>query len=487
MFVILAACRLCGWLVHRFLRQPQVIGEMIAGVILGPSLLGSVAPELQQFLFPPDSKPLLHAVAQIGIAIYMFLVGLDFRSDDFKAQAHSAVAVSVSGIVVPFLVAIFATPYLLQVPELFSAGVSRFNATLFFGAAIAITAFPVLARIIHDRGLSGTLIATQALSAAAIGDAVAWCVVAVVLASLGAGAGVAWIAIVGGLVLAAALIFLGPRLFAPLGRLAERQHDAGQPLSPTVLAVSLMLCTLSAYLSDVIGLHAVFGAFLIGTAMPRGVYAQRVRQLLEPFTLVFLLPVFFTYSGLNTQLTLVNSPQLLTIAALILAAVDLREVHRLLGGGAGGRAGQPHGPGAGRAHERPRPHRTDHREHRAAGRHHRPGAVFHAGAHGHRHHPHGLAPVRAGVRPRRARPRRNPAPAGPPVVRPLGNQLARRAPAVSRLPFISSSESRVPPVTPVASPASMYCNARAPSTSRTAMARPEYDQARNSRASPSGS
>jgi K+:H+ antiporter len=320
MFVILAACRLCGWAVRRFLHQPQVIGEMIAGVILGPSLMGTLAPGVQQFLFPPESKPLLYAVAQLGIALYMFLVGLDFRSDDFKSNAKGAVAVSVSGIVVPFIVAIFATPWLLSIPELFVGGVTRFNATLFLGAAIAITAFPVLARIVHDRGLEGTLIATQALSAAAIGDAVAWCVVAVVLASLGAGAGVAVVAIVGGLALSAVLILLGPRLFAPLGRLAQQQHDAGQPLSPTVLAAALMLCTLSAYVSDAIGLHAVFGAFLIGTAMPRGVFAQRMRQLLEPFTLVFLLPVFFTYSGLNTRLSMVNSPQLLLIAAAILAA-----------------------------------------------------------------------------------------------------------------------------------------------------------------------
>lgn len=320
MFAILAACRLCGWAVRRFLHQPQVIGEMIAGVILGPSLLGGLAPGVQHFLFPPESRPLLHAVAQTGIALYMFLVGLDFRSEDFKSNAKGAIAVSISGIVVPFIMAIFATPWLMSVPDLFVSGVTRFNATMFFGAAIAITAFPVLARIIHDRGLEGTLLATQALSAAAIGDAVAWCVVAVVLAGLGAGAGIAVLAIAGGTVLAAVLILLGPRLFAPLGRLAERQHEAGQPLSPTVLAVSLMLCTLSAYVSDIIGLHAVFGAFLIGTAMPRGVFAQRIRALLEPFTLVFLLPVFFTYSGLDTQLTMVNTPRLLWIAAAILVA-----------------------------------------------------------------------------------------------------------------------------------------------------------------------
>ena len=320
MFVILAACRLCGWAVRRFLHQPQVIGEMIAGVILGPSLLGELAPGVQQFLFPPESKSLLYAVAQTGIALYMFLVGIEFRGDDFKANARGAVAVSVSGIVVPFIVAVVATPWLMSIPELFVGGVSRFNATLFLGAAMAITAFPVLARIIHDRGLEGTSIATQALSAAAIGDAVAWCVVAVVLASLGAGAGVALLAIGGGALLAAGLIAYGPGLLAPLGRWAQLQHDAGQPLSPTVLAVALMLCTLSAYVSDVIGLHAVFGAFLIGTAMPRGVFAQRIRALLEPFTLVFLLPVFFTYSGLNTRLTTVDTPQLLLIAGAILAA-----------------------------------------------------------------------------------------------------------------------------------------------------------------------
>ncbi len=320
MFVILAACRLAGWLVRRFLRQPQVIGEMVAGVVLGPSLLGVLAPDLQHFLFPAESKPILYVVAQLGISLYMFLVGLDFRSDEFKSNVRGAFSVSLAGIVVPFIVAIVATPWLLGVPGLFTDGVSRFNATLFFGAAIAITAFPVLARIIHDRNIAGSAIATLCLSAAAIGDAIAWCVVAVVLASLGAGSGVAILAIAGGAVLVGVLVFLGPRLFAPLGRFAEREHAAGQPLSPTVLAAALVLCTLSAWTSEIIGLHAVFGAFLIGTAMPRGIFAERIRALLEPFTLVFLLPVFFMYSGLHTQLAMVNTPLILGIALAVLAA-----------------------------------------------------------------------------------------------------------------------------------------------------------------------
>jgi Kef-type K+ transport system membrane component KefB len=320
MFVILATCRLFGWLLRRWLHQPPVIGEMIAGVVLGPSLLGLVAPDVQAFLFPPDSKPVLYVVAQLGIGLYMFLVGLDFRSDEFRANAPSAVAVSVTGIVVPFIVAIVGTPLLLNVPGLFSAGVSQFNATLFMGAAIAITAFPVLARIIQERGLNGSLIGTLSLSAAAIGDAIAWCVLAVVLASLGAGAAVAIIAIVGGIFLAAVLIFLGPRMFASLGRLAEREHASGQPLGTTALAAALMLFTLSAWFADFIGLHAVFGGFLIGTAMPRGLFTERLKKRLEPFTVVFLLPVFFTYSGLNTRLTMVNTAPLLLIALAVLAA-----------------------------------------------------------------------------------------------------------------------------------------------------------------------
>ena len=319
MFVILATCRLCGWVVRRWLRQPQVIGEMIAGVLLGPSLLGAVAPQLQQFLFPPQSRPMLGVVAQLGIAIYMFLVGLDFRSADFKSNVRGAVAVSLTGIVVPFIVAILATPYLLHVPGLFTGKVTRFDATMFLGAAIAITAFPVLARIIHDRKLSGSSVATLALAAAAIGDAIAWCVVAIVLASLGAGSGVAILAIAGGAILAGVLMLLGPRIFAPLGRMAEREHAAGRGLSPTVLAAALMACTLSAWISETIGLHAVFGAFLIGTAMPRGVFAERLHELLEPFTIVFLLPVFFTFSGLNTRLTM-YTPELAWLALGILAA-----------------------------------------------------------------------------------------------------------------------------------------------------------------------
>ena len=320
LFFILAICRLVGWLGTRYLKQPQVVCEMIAGVILGPSLFGLFAPDIQKLVFPPDTKGVLYVGAQFGVGLYMFLVGLGFRTDHFKSNVRNAAAVSISGMAIPFVVAILMTPWLMQVPGLFAESASRFHATLFMGAAIAITAFPMLARIIHERGLSHTALGTLSLSAGAIDDAAAWCVLAVVLASFGAGSHLAVTAIAGGLTFAIVMIFIAPRLLAPLGRMAEREQALGKPLSPTLMSIVLMLFTLSAFAADAIGLHAVFGGFLLGTAMPRGALSEQVRRALEPFTVVVLLPMFFTYSGLNTQLTIVSDPRLMLVAMVILAA-----------------------------------------------------------------------------------------------------------------------------------------------------------------------
>jgi len=220
----------------------------------------------------------------------------------------------------PFLIAVIGTPWLMTVPGLFAESATRFDATLFMGAAIAITAFPMLARIIHERGLSHTSLGTLSLSAGAIDDAAAWCVLALVLASFGAGPAVAITAIVGGMVFAAFMLLVAPKLLKPLGRMAEREQALGQAISPSLLSIALMLFMLCAYTADAIGLHAVFGGFLLGTVMPRGALAENLRRLLEPFTVVLLLPMFFTYSGLNTQLAMVNNVELLLIGCVILAA-----------------------------------------------------------------------------------------------------------------------------------------------------------------------
>jgi Kef-type K+ transport system membrane component KefB len=316
LFIIVAVSRAVGWLAQRYLGQPQVVGEMIAGVILGPSLFGLLAPDLQAMIFPKEARGVLYVGAQLGVGLYMFLVGPGFRADHFRSNARSALAVSLSGMAAPFLVAVLISPWLLGVPGLFSPSVTTVQATLFMGACIAITAFPMLARIIHERGLSGTPLGTLSLSAGAIDDAGAWTVLAVVLATFGDGPMVAVKAIGGAILFGAVVLGLGPRLLAPLGRRAERRGGIAQG----DLAIALMLFLAAAFAMDAVGMHAVFGGFLLGAVMPRGAFTDGLRRQLEPITVVLLLPMFFAFSGLNTQLTLVDNLALLGVTLAILVA-----------------------------------------------------------------------------------------------------------------------------------------------------------------------
>lgn len=314
--VIIFTCRIVGWLGQKFLAQPQVVGEMIAGVILGPSLLGLLWPDLQAAIFPPESRNVLYAGAQLGVSLYMFLVGLTLRLDHFQSRARSAAAVSASGLAAPFLIAFLITPWLLEVPGLFSPDISRAGATLFMGACIALTAFPMLARIINERGLSGSPLGTLSLTAGAFDDAASWCVLAIVLATFGGGPGVAVLAIGGALLYFGFLLLFGRRLLAPLGRAVERRGE----MSMTILAITLGLFCTSAFIMDAIGIHGIFGGFILGVFMPRGLFAEELKRKVEPLTVVMLLPMFFTYSGLNTRMDMVNSLPLLLIALGILVA-----------------------------------------------------------------------------------------------------------------------------------------------------------------------
>ena len=314
--MIIATCRVVGWLGQKLLGQPQVVGEMIAGVVLGPSLLGLLFPDLANAIFPKETKNVLYAGAQFGVGLYMFLVGTTLKLDHFASKGKSAFGVSLAGIVVPFLVAAAITPYLLGVPGLFADGITQSSATLFMGACIALTAFPMLARIINERGLSETSLGTLSLTAGAFDDAVSWCVLAIVLASFGGGPGIAVLAIGGGLLYAGFLFLFGRRLLAPLGRAVE----AAGEMSTGVLAITMMLFCFSAFLMDAIGIHAVFGGFLLGVCMPRGLFAAELKRKVEPLAVVVLLPMFFTYSGLNTRMDMVNTLPLLLIALGILAA-----------------------------------------------------------------------------------------------------------------------------------------------------------------------
>lgn len=315
MFFILAVCRVVGWTARRF-GQPQVVGEMVAGVLMGPSLFKLAWPEAQEFLFPPESLKTLYVGAQLGIGLYMFLVGVEFNTELFRVRIKSILVVSLAGMLAPFVLGAVLALWLINVPGLFAEQTRASEAVLFMGAAMAITAFPMLARIIYEHGLTGTALGTLALAAGAINDAAAWCVLAIVLASFGGGIWGAALPIAGGVAYALLMTTVGGRLFAPFGRIAEREQKIG----PTLLGVVLMVLMLAAWATDAIGIHAVFGGFLLGTAMPRGFFARELQRLLEPFVVVFLLPMFFTFSGLNTRLDMVNTPWLFLIAILVLAA-----------------------------------------------------------------------------------------------------------------------------------------------------------------------
>lgn len=316
LFVIVLAARAVGWLGKRCLGQPQVVGEMIAGVVLGPSLFGLLAPDLQASIFPKETKSVLYVGAQLGVGLYMFLVGLGFDRSHFRSNIRSAGAVSISGMAAPFLLALLLTPWLISIPGLFAPSLSLFQATLFMGACISITAFPMLARIIHERGLSKSPLGSLALSAGAIDDAGAWTVLAIVLATFGGGSAIALKAILGAVGFAVLVLGFGPKLLKRLGERAE--HEGG--VNQSLLGIVLMLFLLSAFVMDWAGMHAVFGGFLLGVAMPRGMLAREVRAKLEPFTVVLLLPMFFTFSGLNTQLSIMADPSLLIVTLAILAA-----------------------------------------------------------------------------------------------------------------------------------------------------------------------
>jgi len=325
--IILAACRLVG-ILGRYIGQTQVVSEMIAGVLLGPSLFGLLAPVAQEWLFPQrailevgsatasithPSMAILYAVSQVGLVLYMFLVGLEFNSELILGKLKSAGLVSGAGILVPFSLGCVAALSLSGTGELFRPGISPGMAALYLGASMSITAFPMLARIIFEKGIAGTRLGTLALAAGSLDDAIAWCLLAVVLASIKGSTSIAILAVGGGILFACFMIFVGKPLFRVFARATVRDDGVSRG---TLLSVLLILM-MAAWFTDVIGIYAVFGAFLTGVAMPRGRFATEVRGHLEYLTTTFLLPIFFVYSGLNTRIGLLDSLALWGLTALI--------------------------------------------------------------------------------------------------------------------------------------------------------------------------
>ena len=320
--VILLFCRIVGAIAAR-LGQPQVVAEMLAGVLLGPSLFGLLLPDAQHWLFPwdtaqkmRDTQSYLFPASQLGLALYMFVVGMEFRIDIVRRKLTSSIAVSVAGMVTPFVLGAGLARILFDHTSLFPKTTSLSEAMLFLGASMCITAFPMLARIIHFKKLTGTTMGTVALGAGAIDDATAWCLLAVVLASFEKNWSHALVNIAGGV----AYVVVTLLIVRPLLLRAKVWLVKNGTLTEAGLVVGLALMALGAWFTDLIGLHAVFGAFVMGAAMPRGVVARDTIGRVQPLTVALLLPLFFTYSGLNTKIGLLNTSFLWAMCGAVLIA-----------------------------------------------------------------------------------------------------------------------------------------------------------------------
>lgn len=319
LLAILATCRLVGF-VLRPLGQAQAVADMIAGVLLGPSVLSQWHPEWQAVLFPEESRPILYCVSQIGLALTMFLVGVEFRTDLFRSRMPSAASVSIAGMIVPCVLGALTATWMLRSPgTYFAERVSSGEAMLYLGASMCITAFPMLARIIVERNLAGTTLGTLALAAGAMDDAAAWCLLAIVLATFESDTSIAMIAIGGGAAYVLFTLTAGRRILEKLGQSVEQRGE----MTATQLLMMVMLVMLGSYATEAIGIHAVFGAFILGCAMPRGRLAHELARQIEPLVTTLLLPLFFAYSGLNTRLDLVATPELWFVSAVVLLAACL--------------------------------------------------------------------------------------------------------------------------------------------------------------------
>lgn len=297
---VIALGRLVG-ILFSYLGQPPVIGEVVAGILLGPSLLGHVAPKTAAFLFSPAAAPFLELVAQLGIILYMFLVGLELNAGLLRRLGRAAFVISYASMIVPFLLGMALA--LALHPQWAGRDVPFLGFALFLGVALAVTAFPVLARILNDRGLSRTDLGVLALTCAAVGDATAWCLLAFVVGVVQARVPGA-LAVAGLTALYAAGMVL---LVRPLARWLAARFDQ-EPLPQGVVALVFVALLLSAVATELIGIHALFGAFLLGAVIPHdSVVARTFTRTLEQPVTVLLLPAFFAVTGLRTHLSLVAS------------------------------------------------------------------------------------------------------------------------------------------------------------------------------------
>lgn len=295
------------------IRQPSVIGEIAAGIFLGPSFVGMYFPEFSSFLFPPQSLGNLQFLSQIGLILFMFIIGMELDLKVLKNKAREAIIISHASIVFPFALGIILSYYMYKdfAPE----GINFASFSLFMGIAMSITAFPVLARIVQERGLSKTRIGTIVITCAAADDITAWCLLAVVIAIVKAGSVMSALYTVG---LALAYVLVMIKLVQPFLKRVGDIYSNKPGLSKPVVAVFFITLLLSSYATEVIGIHALFGAFLAGVIMPANVNFRNIFiEKVEDVSIVLLLPLFFVFTGLRTQIGLLNESHIIYICVIV--------------------------------------------------------------------------------------------------------------------------------------------------------------------------
>jgi Kef-type K+ transport system membrane component KefB len=310
---IIIVARVFGW-IFRKIGQPSVIGEIIAGIFLGPSLVGMHFPEYSALLFPKESLGNLQFLSQIGLILFMFVVGMELDLKVLKNKANDAVVISHASIIFPFALGIGLSYFVYNqfAPE----GVAFLSFSLFMGIAMSITAFPVLARIVQERGIHKTKLGAIVITCAAADDITAWCILAAVIAIVKAGTfASSMYVILLALVYVLAMLFVVKPFLKKVGDLYATRDNLSKP----VVAIFLLTLIISSYLSEVIGIHALFGAFLTGAIMPditkiRNIIIEKV----EDIALILLLPLFFVFTGLRTQIGLINDPYLWKITGFII-------------------------------------------------------------------------------------------------------------------------------------------------------------------------
>jgi Kef-type K+ transport system membrane component KefB len=319
LIIIVLATRTTGWLFRR-IGLPSVVGEITAGILLGPSLFGWLCPGGFVFVFTPASLDILKLFSQIGVTVFMFVVGMELETGPFRENARRAFLVSQTGIFVPFLFGVMAALFLYS--GYAGTGTSFTSFALFLGTGLSITAFPVLVRILEERGMAKTPLGIAAINCAAVGDASAWAMLAVVVAFVRAEGMKATLFNLALLALFVAFMLIVVRRLLP--RWLRLDAADGHSATLGIVAAALLFMAGSALITESLGIHALFGAFLAGAIMPRDEGLRRNLVVrLENFTSVLLLPLFFAYSGLRTHIGLLNDPKSWLICLAILAVATI--------------------------------------------------------------------------------------------------------------------------------------------------------------------